>query len=92
MAQAVGNPLAVFHVGLATGNSFDVTSVDEYYFKMPVEEVENRFPVDPSAFYGDVSALVFNEPVQHAQKVRSHGRKGTNLALAVFNETGKQVL
>jgi hypothetical protein len=87
VTEAVSNPLAVFNVRLTARNRFDVTSINENNFKVTIEEIENRLPVNTSAFNSDVRALVIKKPIQHTEKVCSHSRESASVTFTVFDET-----
>ena len=50
--QQLGDPLAVLHVGLVSGNVLQVLRVDQQHCKLPFQNVADRFPGNASRFHG----------------------------------------
>jgi len=61
--QQVGNPLAVLHVGLATGHVLDVVRIADDDLEVVLEHSMDRLPVDARRLHADVRAAIFTQPV-----------------------------
>jgi hypothetical protein len=72
MPEQVGQPLTVSNIGLSSWHSFDVAGIDKYYFNAGLQDVEDWFPINASAFDCGVSAAFTTQPVEQGKQVISH--------------------
>ena len=63
MAEQLGDPLRVGHVGLASGHIGHVPSVAENDLERSFEHAMHRHPIDACAFHGHVRALTLEKPL-----------------------------
>src|SRR6266849_5568572 len=79
MAEQVGDPFAVLHVGLATRHVSNVMGVADNNLEGTLENCMNRFPVDAGTLHADVSAALRQEPITQRQQVLGHRSESLNL-------------
>jgi hypothetical protein len=63
-------PLAVLHIGLATGQIFAVARVDQHHFQSRAfEDLEERDPIHAGRFQRDGGDTALPEPVAQGQQL-----------------------
>ncbi len=79
MAQQVGQPLAVLHVGLAPRHRLHMLRVDQHD-RPPValQQLEPRLPVDARRLERDLGDLQGGEPIRQRQEVGGHRPEGAH--------------
>jgi hypothetical protein len=63
VADQIGDPLGVLHVGLAPGHVADVTGVTDDQIDMSLQHGIDRAPVDAGALHADMRHPRRREPV-----------------------------
>ena len=58
VAQQVGNPFGILHVGLAPRHGLHVAGVDHHHGELLLQEIVDRFPVDPGALHRHLGHFV----------------------------------
>jgi hypothetical protein len=58
MAQQVGKPFGILHIGLASGDGLDMPSVDQQQGEAVFQQIPDRLPVDARALHCHVGRLV----------------------------------
>ena len=79
MADQVGDPLGVLHVGLASRHVADVAGIADDQLKVPFQNRMDRLPVAARALHADMRDAQFLEPVPQPLQVPGHGRESSNL-------------
>ena len=64
---------------LRPGTCLSLLGVDQDDLEVAFQEVEDRLPVDPGRFHGDVADAFGLEPVGQRQQVGGHGAEGADL-------------
>jgi hypothetical protein len=85
--QQICQPFAILNISLSSGHRFDVAGIDEDQFRTSFKDIENRFPINASAFYSNMSTAFNREPIEQAQEVVRHGRESTDILLTILNQT-----
>lgn len=86
VAQQVGQPFCINHIGLARFEAFGITRIGEDDFHLSCKDVEDRLPVNPRTFNGDMRTTGLLQPIEQLEQIISHGGEGKRLFLAAFNE------
>ena len=81
MAQELGNPLRILHIGLASRHGFDVLGIDDHDRPVRFQDGKYRSPVNARRFHGDLAHVVGAEPIVERQEPAGHGRKVSEVAL-----------
>ena len=76
MLKQISNPLRIFHIRLATWNSFDMLSIDHQQFKMTFQDVVHGFSEHSSTLHCYMGDPECGEPFAHPKQISSHGTKG----------------
>jgi hypothetical protein len=63
-----------------------MAGINEDYFHIAFEDIENRLPINARALYRNVSAAFSDKPIRKAKQIVGHCREGENLFLASLNE------
>ena len=69
MADQVGDPLGVLHIGLASRHVADVAGIADDQLKVPFQNRIDRFPVDARTFHADMRDAQFLQPVPQPSRV-----------------------
>jgi hypothetical protein len=80
VAQEVGNPLCVLHVGLAAWHVLDVVRIGDDQDERAMQQVVHRPPIDAGAFHRDMSHALVPEPVVQRFKILRHRGESAYLA------------
>lgn len=70
VAEEVGDPLGVLHIGLAPGDGLDVAGVDDEQPEVgPLEQVVDRLPIDARALHRDLGHAQTEQPVGQREQL-----------------------
>ncbi len=69
MGQQIPNPHRVVDVGLSTRHAADLQRVGQDEFKLAVQHVPDRLPIDARRLHGDMGAALCREPVGEGQQI-----------------------
>ena len=79
MAQQVGDPLRVAHIGLAPGHGLDVLRVDHHQLEAPLQQVIDRLPEHAGRLHRHVGAPRRCQPIAECQQLARHRAEGADL-------------
>lgn len=80
MADQIGDPLGILHVGLAAGHVADVPRIADDQVKMPLQHGIDRAPVDARALHPDMRHTGLRKPGTQRHQIAGHGRKRPHLS------------
>ena len=75
VADQIGDPLGILHVGLAAGHVADVPRIADDQLEMPLQHGIDRPPVDARALHADMRHTRLLQPVAQRLEIAGHGRE-----------------
>jgi hypothetical protein len=79
MPNQIGDPLGVFHIGLAPRHIAHVPGVADDQLETPFEDGVDRAPVDARALHADLRRPELLQPVPHRLQIARHRPEGLDL-------------
>src|SRR5262249_6002838 len=79
--QQLGDPLAILDIGLASGHAAEMLGINQQHRETSLQEVEDRFPVDPGRFHGYLSHALGGQPIAQQLQLRSRRAEGADLTV-----------
>ena len=79
MADQIGDPLGILHIGLATRHVPDMPGVADDEVEMPFQHGIDRAPVNAGAFHADLRHPKLLQPVPQRFQIARHRPKGPHL-------------
>ena len=79
VADQVGDPRRIVHVGLASRHGLDVVRVGDDQGEMPFEDGVHRLPADAGALHADMAHPPLREPVAQGLEIGGHGAEAADL-------------
>ena len=79
MADQIGDPLGVLHIGLAPRHVADVAGIADDQFEMPFQHGIDRAPVNAGALHADLRHPKLLQPVPQRLQIARHRPEGPDL-------------